>query len=67
MLTLVDESDKLCSVDPDSKDPCVDFFALYSLLILSFSGSGKCHLNNLACNSTERTRCKSFRGKIIFH
>ncbi|XP_020614679.1 MAM and LDL-receptor class A domain-containing protein 1-like [Orbicella faveolata] len=32
----------------------------------SVCGSGKCHLNNLACNSTEHARCKSFRGHCSF-
>ena len=40
------------------------FFCINSSLVFSFAGSGKCHLNNLACNSTERAKCKSFRGKM---
>ena len=68
MLTLVDENNiPLRSVDLDPKDPCVDFLCICSSLFLSFAGTGKCHLNNLACNSTKRRRCKSFRGKIKSH
>ena len=35
-----------------------------SSLVLSFAGSGKCYLSNLACNSTGPTRCESFRGNM---